>query len=89
MTCGFNTRHTARVTIDLLRREFGEHFIARLGPVNWPTRSYYLTPLNYFFWGYVKPIVYIDKPASIDEILRYRPKCWKEYAKIGLIGWTI
>ena len=21
--------------------------------------------------------------------LRYRPKCWKEYAKIGLKGWTI
>ena len=43
--------HTARVTMDLLRGEFGEHFISRSGSFNWPPRSCDLTPLDYFFWG--------------------------------------
>ena len=58
--------HTARVTMDLLRGEFGEHFISYSGPVNWPPRSCDLTPLDYFLSGYVKAHVYTDKPASID-----------------------
>ena len=62
------TCHTARVTIDLLRGEFGEHFISRSEPVNWPPRSCNLTPLDYFLWGFVKAHVYKDKPASIDAL---------------------
>ena len=45
--------HTARVTMDLLRGEFGEHFISRSEPVN---------------WDYVKAHVYTDKHASIDAL---------------------
>ena len=30
------TCHTARVTMNLLRGEFGEHFISHSGPANWP-----------------------------------------------------
>ena len=71
MKCGFNktvphaTQYAYR---DLLRGEFGEHFISRSGPVNWPPRSCDLTPLDYFLWGYVKAHVYTDKPASIDAL---------------------
>ena len=50
----------------LLRGEFVEHFISRLGPVNWPPRSCYLTPLDCFLWSYVKAHVYTDKPASVE-----------------------
>ena len=45
---------------------FGEYFISRSGPVNWPPRSCDLTPLDYFLWTYVKAAVYTAKPASID-----------------------
>ncbi|XP_054744546.1 uncharacterized protein LOC129248965 [Anastrepha obliqua] len=62
------TCHTARVTMDLLRGEFGEHFISRSGPVNWPPRSCDITPLDNFLWGYVKAHVYSDKPASINAL---------------------
>ena len=62
------TCHTARVTMDLLRGKFGEHFISRSGRVNWPPRSCDLTSLDCFLWGYVKAHVYIDKPASIDAL---------------------
>ena len=62
------TCHTARVTIDLLRGEFGEHFISRSEQVYWLSRSCDLTPLDYFLWGYVKAHVYTDKLASIDAL---------------------
>ena len=59
---------TARVTMNLFRGEFGEHFTSRTVPVNWPPRSCDLTPLDYFWWGYVKAHAYTDKPASIGAL---------------------
>ncbi|GFU16635.1 transposable element Tcb2 transposase [Trichonephila clavipes] len=62
------TCHTARATIDLLKDTFGDHLISRFGPVNWPPRSCDLTPLDYFLWGYVKSLVYADKPQTLDHL---------------------
>ncbi|GFW82926.1 uncharacterized protein TNCV_2209781 [Trichonephila clavipes] len=62
------TCHTARATIDLLKDTFGDHLIPRFGPVNWPPRSCDLTPLDYFLWGYVKSLVYADKPQTLDHL---------------------
>ena len=62
------TCHTAHVSMDLLRGEFGEHFISRSVPVNWPPRSCGSTPLGYLLWDYVKVHVYTDKPALIDAL---------------------
>ncbi|GFX84556.1 transposable element Tc3 transposase [Trichonephila clavipes] len=62
------TCHTARATINLLKDTFGDRLISRFGPVNWPTRSCDLTPLDYFLWGYVKTLVYADKPHTLDHL---------------------
>ncbi|GFV35489.1 DUF4817 domain-containing protein [Trichonephila clavipes] len=62
------TCHTARATIDILKDTFGDHLISRFGPVNWPPRSCDLTPLDYFLWGYVKSLVYADKPQTLDHL---------------------
>ncbi|GFV78561.1 transposable element Tc3 transposase [Trichonephila clavipes] len=62
------TCHTARATIDLLKDPFGDRLISRFGPVNWPPRSCDLTPLDYFLWGYVKSLVYADKPQTLDHL---------------------
>ncbi|GFU92297.1 uncharacterized protein TNCV_1338781 [Trichonephila clavipes] len=62
------TCHTARATIDLLKDTFGDRLISRFGPVNWPPRSCDLTPLDYFLWGYVKSLVYADKPQMLDHL---------------------
>ncbi|GFW13195.1 uncharacterized protein TNCV_4120961 [Trichonephila clavipes] len=65
------TCHTARAraracaTIDLLKDTFGDRLISRFGPVNWPCD---LTPLDYFLWGYVKSLVYADKPQTLDHL---------------------
>ncbi|GFX03948.1 uncharacterized protein TNCV_4678531 [Trichonephila clavipes] len=81
------TCHTARATIDLLIDTFGDRLISRLGPVNWPPRSCDLIPLDYFLWGYVKSLVYADKPQTqtIFAVLLpiYGHKCWKNSSKIG------
>ncbi|GFX25638.1 uncharacterized protein TNCV_2082731 [Trichonephila clavipes] len=61
------TCRTARATIDLLKDTFGDRLISRFGPVNWPPRSCDLTPLDYFLWGYVKSLVYADKPQTLDH----------------------
>ncbi|GFX37292.1 putative DD41D transposase [Trichonephila clavipes] len=62
------TCHTTRATIDLLKDTFGDRQISRFGPVNWPPRSCDLTPLDYFLWGYVKSLVYADKPQTLDHL---------------------
>ncbi|GFU14567.1 putative DD41D transposase [Trichonephila clavipes] len=62
------TCHTAHATIDLLKDTFGDRLISRFGPVNWPPRSCDLTPLDYFLWGYVKSLLYSDKPQTLDHL---------------------
>ncbi|GFT62438.1 transposable element Tc3 transposase [Trichonephila clavipes] len=90
------TCHTARATIDLLKDTFVDHLISRFGPVNWPPRSCDLTPLDCFLWGYVKSLIYVDKPQTLDHlkhkirrvIADIRHKCWKKSSKIGRPYWT-
>ncbi|GFV72791.1 putative LOC100569746 [Trichonephila clavipes] len=71
-SCGFQqdgaTCHTARATIVLLKYTFGDRLISRFVPVNLPPRSCDLTPLGYFLWGYVKSLVYADKPQTLDHL---------------------
>ncbi|GFT00618.1 putative transposable element [Trichonephila clavipes] len=62
------TCHTARATIDLLKDTFGDRLISRFGPVNWPPRSCDITPLDYFLWGYIKSLVYADKPQTLAHL---------------------
>jgi len=62
------TYHTSNVTMDLLEEKFGGSIISRNGPVNWPPRSCDLTPLDYFLWGYLKSLVYANKPVTTDDL---------------------
>ncbi|GFV19759.1 uncharacterized protein TNCV_479851 [Trichonephila clavipes] len=86
------TCHTARATNDLLKDTFGDRLISRVGPVNWPPRSCDLTPLDYFLWGYVKSMVYADKPQTLDHlednirrvIADIRPQILKKSSKIDV-----
>ncbi|GFV68481.1 putative transposable element [Trichonephila clavipes] len=74
------TCHTARATIDLLKDTFGDRLISRLRPENWAPRSCDLTPLDYFLWGYVKSLVYADKPQTLDHLEEHiRRPCYCRY----------
>ncbi|GFV45954.1 putative transposable element [Trichonephila clavipes] len=50
---------------DRYRAMITNFFIPEL---NWPPRSCDLTPLDYFLWGYVKSLVYADKPQTLDHL---------------------
>ncbi|GFV76767.1 uncharacterized protein TNCV_4729871 [Trichonephila clavipes] len=90
------TCHTAHATIELLKDTFGDCLISRFGPVNWPPRSFDLTKLDCFLWSYVKSLVYVDKPQTLDHLETtfavflpiYGHKCWKKSSKIGRADWT-
>ncbi|GFX73456.1 uncharacterized protein TNCV_3402671 [Trichonephila clavipes] len=90
------TCQTARATIDLLKHLFGDRLISRFGPVNWPSRSCDLTPLDYFLLGYVKSLVYADKPQTLDHfednirrvIADIRQQILEKSSKIGRPDWT-
>ncbi|GFV48789.1 uncharacterized protein TNCV_3705201 [Trichonephila clavipes] len=86
------TYHTARATIDLLKDTFGDRLISRFGPVNWPPRSCDLTPLDYFLWGYVKSLVYADKPQTLDHlednIRRVIADIWPQMLEKVIENWT-
>ncbi|GFV55441.1 transposable element Tc3 transposase [Trichonephila clavipes] len=91
------TCHTARATIDLLKDTFGDRLISRFGRVNWPPRSCDLTPLVYFLWGYIKSLVYADKPQTLDQlednihrvIADIPPQMLEKSSKFGRPDWTI
>ncbi|GFX27143.1 uncharacterized protein TNCV_440491 [Trichonephila clavipes] len=86
------TYHTARATIDLLKYTLGDRLISRFGPVNWPPRSCDLTPLDYFLWGYVKSLVYADKPQTLDHlednIRRVIADIWPQILEKVTENWT-
>jgi hypothetical protein len=52
-----------------LDRAFHGRWIGRGGPVEWPARSPDLAPLDYFFWGHVKSLVYETPVDTPEELL--------------------
>ena len=60
--------HTATATLDVLRPVFEDHISSRSADVVWPPRCCDLTPLDYYLWGAVKDMSYVDKPETIDAL---------------------
>jgi transposase len=54
-----------------LNEKFPDRWIGRRGPIEWPARSPDLSPPDFFLWGYLKNIVYKDRPTTLD-VLRER-----------------
>ncbi|KAJ4436257.1 hypothetical protein ANN_18888 [Periplaneta americana] len=48
---------------------FPGSWIGRTGRTRWPPRSPDLTPLDFFFWGFIKDRVYATKPRTIPELV--------------------
>ena len=43
-------------------------WIGRRGAQEWPPRSPDLNPLDFFYWGYLKSKVYINRPENLEEL---------------------
>ena len=64
-----------------LNKIFPNKWIGRRGFVEYPPCSLYLTPLDFFLWGYLKDEVYATKPATIAEL---RDAIEQEYTQIPI-----
>lgn len=67
-TMFFFNKTVQLANIQQLQSFFGNRLISRNGNVNWPARSCDLTPLDYFLWGFLKSKVYVNKPATIQDL---------------------
>lgn len=63
--------HFSIVARNYLNNTFPQKWIGRGGPQPWPARSPDLNPLDYFFWGYLKSLVYAT-PVVDENDLRNR-----------------
>ena len=53
---------------DVLNERFPDAWNGRGGPIPWPPRSPYLSPLDFFLWGYIKNILYAEKIRNIQHM---------------------
>lgn len=61
-----------RVSVrQFLDQEYPNRWIGRSGTISWPARSPDLNPLDFFYWGAMKEMVYA-KPIGNVEQLRFK-----------------
>lgn len=65
--------HSAAEITEFLNNTFPGSWIGRFGPYKWPARSPDLTPLDFFYWGYVSSKVFDnirERPTDVQELKR-------------------
>lgn len=62
------TSHTTYANRILLQEKFPGCVISRWNDVNRPTRSCYLTPLDFLLWVYSKDRVYAYNPQNLEQL---------------------
>jgi hypothetical protein len=46
----------------------GRHGLSHLSHLQWPPRSPNLAPCDFFLWGYLKSLVYVDRPRTLAHL---------------------
>ena len=60
--------HFSRLVRQFLNVQFPEKWIGRGGAQHWPARSPDLNPLDFFFWGHMKSLVYTEEIRTEDHL---------------------
>lgn len=60
--------HYSKLARDCVQEMFGDQWIGRGGPVEWPPRSPDLNPLDFFFWSHLKRTVYNNNPRNLIQL---------------------
>lgn len=60
--------HNTYVVGNLLTELFGQRWLATRGPILWPPRSPDITPLDFYFWGFLKNKIYNKKYNNVNEL---------------------
>lgn len=64
--------HRSRIVAAWLNQKFENNWIGWNGPVLWPPRSPDLTILDFYLWGRLKQLVYMDNVPNNVEVLKNR-----------------
>jgi hypothetical protein len=71
--------HYANIVTEFPDETFPRRWIGRGGWMQWPPRSPDLTPLDFYFWGFVKQIVY---SAHIHNIQHWKQRIREAAASV-------
>jgi len=63
-----NPAHNAIVVRQHLNEIFPNCWIGTYGVVPWPARSPDLMLLDFFLWGHLKTVVYVDPPVNFQDL---------------------
>ena len=61
--------HFERHVVNYLNVEYNNQWIGRNGPVAWPARSPDLNPLDFYFWGHMRTLIYGTIPENRDDLV--------------------
>ena len=61
--------HISRRVCRFLNTHFPRRWVGRNGPIRWPARSPDLNPLDLYFWGHMKTLIYAQH-ANDEELTR-------------------
>ncbi|KZC10702.1 hypothetical protein WN55_02431, partial [Dufourea novaeangliae] len=62
--------HYARISREVLDRNFPGRWIARGGTIQWPARSPDFNQLDFCLWGALKDKMYTNIPTAVDMCQR-------------------
>jgi hypothetical protein len=66
--------HWALIVLEFLDDTCNSHWYGRDGPIPWTANSVDLTPPDFFVWGYVKSLVYEQRPQNeVDRRQKITP----------------
>lgn len=60
--------HNSQAVAGLLTQLFHDRWISTRGPVLWPPRSPDLTPLDFYFWGFLKNEIYKNRYENTNDL---------------------
>nr|XP_022905995.1 uncharacterized protein LOC111417835 [Onthophagus taurus] len=61
--------HNIRRVTAWLNQTYPGQWFGQYGPIRWPPRSPDLTPLDFFFWGYLKQEVYQQESEDVEDVI--------------------
>ncbi|RLU21288.1 hypothetical protein DMN91_005661 [Ooceraea biroi] len=68
--------HYANIVRDYLNETFRDVWIGRGSRVRWPARSPDLTSPDFYLWGYLKDVIYRERPTTRENTMeRIRAAC--------------
>ena len=62
------TAHTARISLNVLRRMFPGRLVSLRDDLGWPARSPDLSSCDFFLWGYLKEKVFKRRPHTLPQL---------------------